>query len=359
MPSKSSRKQKAAHVLASLLYCLATAGATRAAEAAPASDQGQMLKEGVVLYDAGKFSEAQKKFEEILAANPANETARYELAMTLGAQKDWASCISAAEKGLETAAKLRAGFYAMAGNCADGSGDRARALAYYEQGLAAAPHDRQLLYNAALTLAVAGKAAEATAKAEAAVTVAPVHGSSNLLLAKLYYAAGRRVPAILAFLGALEVEPDSPRSRAAAAAVRDLVRGGVRKESDNKTTIFIPSPDASGTKSLSALELFLGAAVATTDLPEHAKESELERFLSVLTDFVAVCRELTVEQDETCFACRHYVPRLVALEKAEVLAPFLYEVFAPLDLAGTKDWAPKHEADLSRYAEWRRKSPEH
>lgn len=61
----------------------ATAASVKAAAAAPAGNADAVYNQGIILWNAGKISEAKVKFEEAVAAAPMNADARFQLGMAL------------------------------------------------------------------------------------------------------------------------------------------------------------------------------------------------------------------------------------------------------------------------------------
>jgi tetratricopeptide (TPR) repeat protein len=338
------------------LLALAFAGRGLATEPTAAHPEGwadEAVAAGVALFDRGELQSARAKFEEVLASNPRHEAARYELTITLEQQQEWDACIKEAETGLKSATRLRAAFFSAAGNCSDGAGKSSKALRYYEKGLKVAPNDRQLLYNFAIALAGAGKLAEAVKQAEATVTAAPSYASANFLLAHLYEEGGARVPALLTLLGALYLEPGSPRSAAAARSAVGLLRQGVTAGDDGKNVEIQVSPQAKGGETQTA-DLFLSLAAATAHLPENKTKTDWENALEQVTSFLAVCRETDLEQARGCYACRRYLPLLFEIEKAELLKPFLHSALVGAEIPGAVEWAAAKAAERERYAAWRK-----
>ncbi len=310
----------------------------------------QSLQDGVALYDRGDFAGARTKYLEVLAANPKNETAHYELALTFSAEKNWRECIQAAEAGLKSAQRLRHGLYAMAGNCYDNAGQNDKAIRAYEKGLKEAPDDAQLLYNLALGLRTAGKVEKAIKRAEDAVRAAPRYGSATLLLASLYAQRGEKVSALLSYLGFLEVEAGTARSLGVARLVPGILSHGVTAEADGGTTMTLGAGFGKGSTALESAELAMLMANAVQGLPENKIKSDFDGLLENLSSVLTMFAEMHIEKERVCFACSHYLPTFIELQSRGLLEPFLYTAFAPLALGGTTDWAAAHKEVLSKFA---------
>lgn len=77
--------------------------------AAPAfaEDLTPRIEEGIRLHDAGKYTEAIAVFREVLAKEPSNVLAAYELSLTYMTTGDAANCIAAAEPFVDVAGEYQ------------------------------------------------------------------------------------------------------------------------------------------------------------------------------------------------------------------------------------------------------------
>lgn len=339
------------NVVRCLMAGVLTLGCTTlwATDKSPAWEK-ETLEEGVARHDRGDYAGARAKYQEVLAANPENETAHYELALAFSAEKNWPECIRTAESAIQRAKRLRAGLYALAGNCYDNSGQNDKAIRAYEKGLKKAPDDAQLLYNLALSLRTAGKVEKAVERAEDAVRAAPRYGSANLLLASLYAHRGEKVPALLSYLGFLEVEAGTARSLGVARLVPGILSHGVTTEADGGTTMTLGAGFGKSSTPLESAELAMLMANAVQGLPENKIKSDFDRLLENLSGVLTMFAEMRIEKERACFACSHYLPTFVELQSRGLLEPFLYTAFAPLALGGTTEWAAAHKEELSKFA---------
>src|SRR5690242_11866677 len=60
----------------------------------PAPDPKQLVREGVALFDAGRFDEAIAKYKAALAIDPKDGTATYELALAYAQKGDYKGCVA-------------------------------------------------------------------------------------------------------------------------------------------------------------------------------------------------------------------------------------------------------------------------
>src|SRR5215212_9713392 len=113
--------------------------------------------------------------------------------------------------------------YEALGNCYDGAGERAKAIAAYRKGLAVAPDSPHIAYNLAISLTTSGELDEARTLLKQDLLAVPNHVSARYALGRVFEEQNFRVPALLEYLRFLVLEPDGPRAADAAARAGSLL----------------------------------------------------------------------------------------------------------------------------------------
>src|SRR3954465_1900704 len=68
----------------------------------PSTDkQDSLIREGISLHDSGNFDGAIRKYEEILAENPSNTLALYEMSYAYSAKKEFKKSLEVAYRGAQ------------------------------------------------------------------------------------------------------------------------------------------------------------------------------------------------------------------------------------------------------------------
>lgn len=313
---------------------------------ADTADFKQMITRGIALHDQGRYEEAIAIYRDVLRQDPENETAMYELTYSLLASRAFEECATLAEKALKTSKTRRALFYTVAGNCLDSAGSGDKAVEIYKRGLSEFPTEPGLAFNLGVTQYRLERFKEAQQLAKISIRARPNHASSHFLLAQAYAAGGYNVPALLAALRFLSLEPSGQRAAEAAALARDAFNHGVVKKSDKNVSVFIESqaPKDEGDFSSVSMTLSLLAAVRFTEA--GAKKSDIESLAEQVTGLMEFLGEKDVES--TSFVKATYVPFLTAVHRAGVAVPFTYFVFSSLKLKGTVEWTDTHKEDMEK-----------
>lgn len=340
-----------------MVFALFSGAASAArAQALDSTARQRLIDEGIALHDRGDFDGAIAKYREILAENPQDTEALYEIGFAQFAKGDYPGCITTAVRALKTASTLRVGLLTLGGNCHDLAGDGKKAIEWHERGLAESPHDPGLLFNLGVVYLGSGDSEKALDLLERTVSEAPAHRSANLALGQLYQQDGRRVDAVLAYLRFLSLDHESARARGAAEAVRGLLLQGVSVDDGGNVTISVdPSRDGDA---LSTLDLALSLAAASQDIEEEEPKPEAIRLAATLSAMVQMATTVQMASEmrpgnaAACFSCRQYLPFFVEMREAGHLEAFGYLALSPLELEGAADWLSANGAKVEALNRW-------
>jgi hypothetical protein len=193
-----------------------------------------LFNEGVALQKEGKHAEATSKFKEALQAEPDNPAANYQLAFSLVAAKKGDEAIRYAEKVSKMSSAYTAAAYSLLGGVYDAAGQAAKAIAVYNDGLKAFPHDQNMWFNLGLAYFRDKQYAEAESAAIEAIKLDIRHANSQRLYALVAFHQNKRMNALLGLCSFLLTAPNSLRAEEAYTNIQSILKGGVLKGADNK-----------------------------------------------------------------------------------------------------------------------------
>lgn len=244
----------------------------------------ELIRQGIELHELGEFSRAEKRYLQVLASNPDNAFAMYELAYALAAQGKQEDALRWADKALQYRSSSRPVLLVLKANLLDGNGNAAKAIALYQQGLKEFPNYSNLYYNYGITLLNQRQIDQAAVQLQQNLQLRPDHASGHLALGMAYAEQNRRSEAILAMLRFLTLEPDSDRSGNVLDELRELLSRGIEAKKDDSGELQITiGPDASGA-SADDLELALMASVFAIDDSEAQRHAQLSMIISMLAE---------------------------------------------------------------------------
>ena len=301
-----------------------------------AAENDPRIQQGTALHDQGKYDEAIAIYKAILADDPSNVLAAYEMAFSYQGKGDFASCRALLEPRIGTKGPMQAAMYTILGNCLDGAGESDKAIATYRKGLKLAPNDGQLLYNLAFTLTSQRKYDEARDLLKREVRVRPEHGSGHLMLAQIFAAQNFRAAAVAEYLRFLAIESDGPRSKPAAQALLALLNLGVEQKDAKNIDITIDPNSPKGEGDFSAFEMSMAIASGGRFTEEGEGKTEFERTRSQIASTISILTELPAAGNN--HTAQVNVPFFARLAEKKLVDALAGLVLSSLHLEGFDDW---------------------
>lgn len=344
---------------AGIALVLALSLSIQCASAQTATSQ-DLVKQGVSLHDQGKYDEAVLRYKEALKQDPANATARYELALTYNALDRNEEAVELCKQILKQDSNPSAGFYSTYGNALDGTKKPKEAAKIYQEGLKRYPNEGPLYFNLGVTQATSlQQPAEAIANMQQSVRCRPEHASSLNALGLLQQQQGNRVPALLAMLRLLQVEPTGPRAEAVLARFDKLVGQGVEKTGEKAVTISLAPQTVkdAGKKgradNFGPADMLLSMSGALDFTEENKDKTPTEQLIRKLESLISVMDEQQSAK-QNGFTWQYMVPYFVELKKQGYVPALAYTIQE--SRAGrtpeVQQWLANHTATLEEFRGW-------
>jgi Flp pilus assembly protein TadD len=312
----------------------------------------EILRSGVALHDEGNLEGAIKRYESVLAENPDDVTALYELAYSLFEAKRYEKSLETAYRGAEYKSDALPRFYLLIGNNLDDMGRPNDAIKVYKEGIKILPTESLLHFNLAVTYLNQRRVDDARRSLKNAVALRPDHPSAHFLLAMVYFEGGYRVPALLAGVRFLALEPDSQRTANMLDLVSEILRGGVEKGAkENEISINFNVNGKTDEGDFTAAELMLGLSRAASEATSKEK-SEAERLVAEVDSLVGVLAETSGKKGKKAFVSDFYLPFFVELKKRGYVEPFVYHAFQGSNLPGVDKWLVLNSTRVREYLAW-------
>ncbi len=311
------------------------------------------IHDATVLVDEGKVDEAIAALKKLVAEEPADTLAIYELGLAYASKGDNVNCRATLEPIADAKGANRTKILGMLGNCLDQTGERTKAIEVYRRGLKTDPDDSGLLFNLAIALIQSGKADDGRELLKHDIEKNPSHASAHLVLGQVFEAQGFYVPATLSFLHFLALEPVSPRANVAATHVMKLLNRGVDKTGKGgNINITLDSKERKEEGDYSGMQMtmaLLAGAAGLEDKDTKKKPTEFEAALGQISGTLAVFSEGERGRD---FTARVQHPFFDALAKEKLTEVFAGIALGTLKLQGDHEWAGAHYKEISRYFDW-------
>jgi tetratricopeptide (TPR) repeat protein len=311
--------------------------------------RAKAIHDATVLVDQGKVDEAIAALKKLVADEPADTTAAYELGLAYAAKGDNVNCRATLEPLAETKSAHHAELLGMLGNCLDQMGESDKAIAVYRRGLEDAPDEQGLLFNLAVTLLQHDKTDEGRELLKHDIEKNPAHTSAHLILGQVFEAQGFNVPATFSYLHFLALEPASKRSATGAGHLSELLGIGYQKTKKG-ANITIDTSARKEEGDYTSMQMMMAIARSASDI-DKKKQSEFEKLQGQVASIIAMFVE-SADKEHDDFTSRVQTPFFASMSKANVVDTFAGIAISTLKLPGTVEWAKGHDKEISAYLDW-------
>ena len=317
--------------------------------------EAPVLREGIALYDQGKYDEAITRYEQVLKQNPDSTGAMYELAMTYGQKRQFQMAIDLAAKGTEYSCPQLPQFYALIGNILDGQGQVDQAIDTYKKGIALNTPNAGTLYLNMGVSYQSGKKDFVSSKAafKQGALVDSNYPGLHLQLATIYLGQGLKTPVLMAFSRFLVLEPNTPRAQSAYNAWRAMLDNRATPVLQPATPLYdyVHSPQQTFEGDLTQLDAALITSKAAAAAPG---KSQIQLLVDQVDNLFGTYAMIPPGNDKDTFLWKYYIPYVVEMKKNGYVEPFVYFINQSTNLPGVRDWLMAHPDRVNAFMQWSR-----
>ncbi len=320
-----------------------------------------LIEKGVKLHDNGLYDEAIMHYDSALVIDPQNVAAMGEKAMSLLA-------FNKPQEAADLCAVIFENFlgsrnlefvYTTYGNALDAIGKPEESLEIYNKGLVEYPNNAHLHFNKGITLTGLDRYDEAQTSIEKAILLNPYHAGSQNALARILKTKKLDVMALMAFCRFMVIEPESIRAVANLPYIQSILKADVEKKGKKKKTITINlnpidvTEDDNGEtrpNDFRTVSIMLSFSAALELDKKNKRKSEAELFQLKMESF---CHTLAAAKaDNYGFYWDYYAPYFIAIEKANLLEPFSYIVYASSKSKSVTKWIRANRDKIDAFYDW-------
>lgn len=311
----------------------------------------EIIKQGIALHDQQKYEEAVEKYKEALKIDNNSAIANYEISYTYFSLGKYDDAIKHGKKIIEKNSECLHEAVIVLGNSYDMKGEFNEAVKFYEWGLLKFPESNMLNYNLAVSYFKAKYLDKAEQAAIKAVELDPTHASSQLLLSGIMENKNQRIKAILAIYHFLLIENDSKRSLQALNKLKELLMLGVKKESEQKINITLPSSSSSGDP-LSAAETMISLIGATRYIEKNKNMTDIEYFVDFNKTLFSYLGEIKKENKGIWWDL--YVKEFQDLARTNNYEAYSYYIQKSLNSDEVNKWIATNKDKMNSFMIWMR-----
>ncbi|MBP9096988.1 MAG: tetratricopeptide repeat protein [Ignavibacteria bacterium] len=196
------------------------------------------FKDGVDLFDAGKYENAIKMFKEAQKLDPQSSAPQYEIALTYSVMKKYEDAIEILEK-IKNKPDAEDSYWSLLGSCYDLNDDRDKAFEIYEAGLKKFPKSGRLYLEMGVTNAMEKEYDKALKYFEKGIEVAPMHPSNYYWASMLWATSKNSVWSLIYGEIFLNLEKNSNRTEQISKMMFEVYKKGYAIEDTVIKTSFV------------------------------------------------------------------------------------------------------------------------
>jgi tetratricopeptide (TPR) repeat protein len=317
-----------------------------------------LISEGIALHDKGDYDGAIKKYNAALDIDKNSFHALYEKSYTLFAISDFKECAKISKDLLKKYGDHPEAVlvYIQYGSALDELGKVKDAIEAYDEGIGKFPNEYLLYFNRGLTEMKANKNEDAIKSYQSAMQLKPLHSSSNYYTGMLLQKVNK-VPAVMAYMTFLAIEPQTKRSKDAYDRVVSILEANVKREGNNVTlfldpSMFDKSKKKDGENDFSSIEMLFSLLSATDNAkgvdsiaktPADKLSFKLQMLINSLTE---------QKKDGKGFYWEHYVPFLGEMKEKNHIGTLAYLMLKHTNDDSITEWLEKNEKNVTAFYDW-------
>ncbi len=310
----------------------------------PSTEYGDMVKKGNGLFDAGKYEEAKRVYEEAIKLDGKESEAYFEMGQTLNLMKQYAEADRYFDEAIKRAGENWLYLLGKANN-ADDAGKPDDALSFYGRAINAAPDKAKIRYNRAVTYLRLKRIDDSVADLKSAEQIDPKYVSPYYLLGRIYLQQNKLMLASQQLGKVLELEKTGERRKKAEEITRvDIVLDSSAPEEEGGAHMSYCLARAAALLPEQYLKRYPGAENYVDSLDEQTYI--LDQVATMITETTDNGKKPVLPQFKT----------LVESRKAGYLAPYILVTTGTRYAADSKDYEAKNPGRIAEFKQWAEKN---
>jgi Uncharacterized enzyme of heme biosynthesis len=311
----------------------------------------ELVSQGVVLNDEGKYDEAIERYKAALEIDKNSSLANYEMSYTCMASGKYEEAVKYSKKVIKLNQDNLHGAYIVCGSSLDMMGEPEKAIKVFEEGLEKFQASNLLNYNLAITAFKIKDLEKAEKAAINGIICKPQHCSSHLILSSVMQANKQRVKSVLPLYYSLILEPNSKRSKQYYTNLLGQMNQGVERKDAKNINVMVPNfAAADSTFGAAEMMISLSAASGITD----EKKSKMESFVESTKSLFSILGELKKENKGIWWD--FYVTKFDDLVKSGNYEAFCYYISQSASNEEIGSWIMKHPEQMEKFNAWKEKN---
>lgn len=296
---------------------------------------GQLIKDGIVLYDSGRYEEAIKTYLKVPERDTAYLMMLSELSLAYNSNEQYLEAIEVCKKGLAISPNTYQGY--LMKNMAiayDKSGNLEKSEQVFKQAIENTPYDASLIFNLGITYYNNKRYKEAIDCFFRALKINPYHSGSHLNLGKIAIEQGQKTHAMLSLGMYLAI---NNRQNNWLVYLEEAASNQIKAEGE----IGVHSENA-----FERMDQIIKAQLAN----EQEFETKVPINAVLVKQYLFLFQErgmANTTKDDLWLA--FYWPIYNDLINENLIDPFLFHILTSTNNSKVKKWADKNEKVLNKF----------
>jgi antitoxin component YwqK of YwqJK toxin-antitoxin module len=307
-------------------------------DAIPLINSSVLIEEGIKLHEEGKYREAIEVYSRISPSDSNYVFSLYEQALSYKADSQFEKSLRVTEHALTVNQEHRHRplLLSIQGSLVDNMGDRARAIRMYDSAIALYPEFDELYANKAVTYIRADKYAEAEKVMQASLLREPFYPAFHYLNGVSAFYQGKPVEAFLSFASYLLIAPNGTYKSKAISMMSSIAKN------DNDIVKLVSERKSEPSDAFLVLEQIIASKIAL----EKGYKTMISMDDQICRQLQVTMEKLEYNENDGSFYMQYYVPFYTKLFADRKFEPFVYRVFAGVDLDPIQSYIKKNKREI-------------
>ena len=283
-------------------------------------NSGELIKQGAMLYDSGKYKQALTLYNKINRSDTNYVRCLYEKAITLKADSNYEQAIKLCQEALalKEQREFEPDIYNAYGNTLDAMKQHDQAIKVFDIGIAKYPSYALLYFNKGVALMAADRNAEAEVWFQKALMITPYMYSSHYYLSLIALQQGKIVQSFMSAMGYLLMLPDGKYAGKCIGILSEISKGSdeVLKYKEKRSY----TPD----ENYQAVEEILLSKIAL----DKGYKPIIELDDPISRQIQAVFEKIEYNDKDKDFWSQYYLPYYKQLFKSKKFELFINHIFS-------------------------------
>lgn len=330
-------------ISAVLLLSFACSGKLFAQQDVELVNSSQVLFEGSMYYDMGKFNKAANLFKKVSRNDTNYAVSLIYLCYAYREDKEDSLCWVTAKKGIELESPYRADFYSFAGNALSEMKRFDEAIQTLDEAIKAYPYVYLFYHDKGVAYYEQKKFKEAESSFQQCIVINPFHAESHYYLGKCALDQGRTVPALLSFETYLIMTGNSERAAKTVVTIEDVYKNDYEFDPDTKL-----DPSETGDACFDDLLEVITSGIAMR--PGYKNTTGIG--FSFVKVRQAMFESMTYKENTGNWWMEHYIPFYLELQKQGHFIAFNYMTLGSISDASVQKGYKKNKKKIRAFAVW-------